>query len=122
MHMHFIMQIQDYQLQLMKVKQNEEERGGGAANARRWNGLRTIVEARAMLKTVFRSASQHKAQVSNGKINLRFVGELVSYMFGSQEDSRELKRLNGGCRQVCNMKLPCKGHGQEAAEHLHNLI
>lgn len=59
-----VLQINEYQLQLMKVRQSEEDKGGGAADARRWNGLRTIVEARAMLKTVFRSASQHKAQAS----------------------------------------------------------
>ena len=35
-----------------------------AGDARRWNGVRTVVQARALLKTVFRSASQHKAQAS----------------------------------------------------------
>lgn len=35
-----------------------------AADAKRWNGVRSVVQARALLKTLFRSASQHKAQVS----------------------------------------------------------
>ena len=47
----------------MKAKAEEENRGQGAADARRWNGLRTIVEARALLKTAFRCASTLKAQV-----------------------------------------------------------
>ena len=54
------------QLALVKEREEEERRGAGAADARRWNGLRTIVEARAMLKTVFRAASGHKAQVREG--------------------------------------------------------
>lgn len=33
------LQIQECQLALMKAKQSEEEKGGGAADARRWNGL-----------------------------------------------------------------------------------
>ena len=35
-----------------------------AADAKRWNGVRSVVQARALLKTLFRSASQHKAQAS----------------------------------------------------------
>jgi predicted secreted protein len=62
-----LLQILDTQAALMKA-QNEEE-GRGAANSnpaevRRWNGIRTIVEARSLLKTLFRSAAGHKAQVT----------------------------------------------------------
>jgi len=35
-----------------------------AADAKRWNGVRSVVQARALLKTLFRSASQPKAQAS----------------------------------------------------------
>lgn len=35
-----------------------------AADAKRWNGVRTLEQARGLLKTLFRSASQHKAQAS----------------------------------------------------------
>lgn len=35
-----------------------------AADAKRWNGVRSVVQARALLKSLFRSASQHKAQAS----------------------------------------------------------
>ena len=48
----------------MKAKSDEENKGGGAADARRWNGLRNVVESRALLKTAFRTASTLKAQVS----------------------------------------------------------
>lgn len=54
-------QIVELQQQLVRVRADEEARGGGAADARRWNQLRNVVEARTMLKTVFRSASAHKA-------------------------------------------------------------
>ena len=47
----------------MKAKSDEENKGGGAADARRWNGLRNVVESRALLKTAFRTASTLKAQV-----------------------------------------------------------
>ena len=47
----------------MKAKSDEENKGGGAADARRWNGLRNVVESRALLKTAFRTASTLKGQV-----------------------------------------------------------
>lgn len=59
----FLMQILLTQQQLMKAKSDEENKGGGAADARRWNGLRNVVESRALLKTAFRTASTLKAQV-----------------------------------------------------------
>lgn len=51
----------------MKAKSDEENKGGGAADARRWNGLRNVVESRALLKTAFRTASTLKAQVSRSQ-------------------------------------------------------
>ena len=53
----------------MKAKSDEENKGGGAADARRWNGLRNVVESRALLKTAFRTASTLKAQVQAVKLN-----------------------------------------------------
>ena len=38
----------------------EESRGGGAADVKRWNGLRTAIEARELLRTLFRIACDHK--------------------------------------------------------------
>lgn len=63
MHVCCAVQILLTQQQLMKAKSDEENKGGGAADARRWNGLRNVVESRALLKTAFRTASTLKAQV-----------------------------------------------------------
>ena len=57
-----VLQILEMQQSLLRAKAEEEQKGQGAADARRWNGLRSVVEARAMLKTVFRTASIHKSQ------------------------------------------------------------
>ena len=62
-------QILATQQQLMKAKSDEENKGGGAADARRWNGLRNVVESRALLKTAFRTASTLKGQVSTAVID-----------------------------------------------------
>ncbi len=63
MSVRLCLQILLTQQQLMKAKSDEENKGGGAADARRWNGLRNVVESRALLKTAFRTASTLKAQV-----------------------------------------------------------
>ena len=64
-------QIMETQAALTRAQAEEEGRAGTAAasnpaEARRWNGVRTIVEARSLLKTVFRAAAGHKAQVCGG--------------------------------------------------------
>lgn len=70
------LQILATQQQLMKAKSDEESKGGGAADARRWNGLRNVVESRALLKTAFRTASTLKAQVTN---NLYMISMLYKH-------------------------------------------
>lgn len=115
--------IQELTMQLVKVKQGEEERGGGAADARRaraggrkvlvqqilrwpwwccpgacrctttppcplhqlrrWTSVRSAPEARALLRTVFRSASQHKAQAYEAQLQL-----------GEALDDLEMARLH----------------------------
>ncbi len=51
---------------LLAAKAEEDARMGassdGAAAVRRWTGVRGAVEARALLKTLFRAASHYKAQ------------------------------------------------------------
>ena len=64
------------QQQLMKAKSDEENKGGGAADARRWNGLRNVVESRALLKTAFRTASTLKAQVLGSAPAMSTAGRL----------------------------------------------
>lgn len=53
-------QIQDLQLALEKVKADDEQRGQGANDVKRWNGIRNVVEARSLLLTLFKSACEHK--------------------------------------------------------------
>lgn len=58
-------QILETQQALVAAKAEDNSRGSGPAGAdvRRWTGLRNLVEARALLKTLFRSAAQLRAQV-----------------------------------------------------------
>ena len=57
-------QILETTAALMKAQSEEDAKGGNSANeARRWTGVRTIVEARSLLKSLFRAAAGHKAQV-----------------------------------------------------------
>ena len=60
------MQILETQQQLMRAKAEEDLKGQAAADAKRWNGLKTIVEARSLLKSVFKVAASQKAQVGGG--------------------------------------------------------
>lgn len=59
-------QILETTAALMKAQSEEDAKGGNGANeARRWTGVRTIVEARSLLKSLFRAAAGHKAQVQD---------------------------------------------------------
>lgn len=49
-----------------RARLEEEARGAGAADVRRWTGVRNIVESREMLRCLFRLAGDHKAQVAKG--------------------------------------------------------
>ena len=53
-------QIVELQAAWEKAKQEEENKGGGAADAKRWTGVRNAIEARELLRTVFRIACDHK--------------------------------------------------------------
>ncbi len=63
--MFVIAQILETQAALARAQAEEEGRAGvsNPAEVRRWTGLRTIVEARSLLKSLFRVAAGHKAQV-----------------------------------------------------------
>jgi hypothetical protein len=54
---------QELQNQWEVAKQEEESKGAGAADVRRWTGVRNIVEARELLRTLFKVASDAKSQV-----------------------------------------------------------
>lgn len=52
--------ISDLQAQWEAAKADEEGRGGGAVDARRWVGVRNVVESRDLLRTLFRLSSDMK--------------------------------------------------------------
>lgn len=54
---HVMQEIAQLQFAWEKAKSEEDTKGGAAGDAKRWNGIRAIMEARAMLKTVFKCAS-----------------------------------------------------------------
>lgn len=55
--------LQELQKQWERARNDEQSRGAGAADVRRWTGIRNIVEARELLRTLFVSACSQKAQV-----------------------------------------------------------
>lgn len=55
--------LQELQEQWERARAEEQCRGAGAADVRRWTGIRNIVEAREMLRTLFISACTQRAQV-----------------------------------------------------------
>jgi hypothetical protein len=57
---------QELQLQWERARHDEEGRGGGAADVKRWTGIRTVVEGRELLRTLFKVASDNKASVRGG--------------------------------------------------------
>ena len=54
------LQIKDLQSAWEAAKLEEENRGGGAADVKRWNGIRNVIESRELLRTLFRIACDHK--------------------------------------------------------------
>ncbi|GFR40655.1 hypothetical protein Agub_g1240 [Astrephomene gubernaculifera] len=54
-------QISDLQAQWERQKAEEESRGGGAMDVRRWAGLRNVVECRELLRTLFRLSVETKS-------------------------------------------------------------
>jgi kinesin family protein 4/21/27 len=73
-------QIQEVSLSLVKARAGEEERGGGAADARRWAGTAAPPDARALLTTVFRAASQYKAQAYEAALAVTELSEEVEML------------------------------------------
>lgn len=55
--------LQELQEQWERARNDEQSRGAGAADVKRWTGIRNIVEARELLRTLFVSACSQKAQV-----------------------------------------------------------
>lgn len=73
-------QIQEVQLALVQARVREEERGGGAADASRWSGVSESSEIRTMMTTLFRSASQYKAQAYEAQLALIEMSDEVEML------------------------------------------
>ena len=81
-----------------------------AGDARRWNGVRTVVQARALLKTVFRSASQHKAQASRaGKDQQQAAAAAAAAAANLSSPCLYKLALAGwrACLPACSSPSPC---------------
>jgi len=90
-------QIQEVQLALVQSRCREEERGGGAADNRRWASLPAPPEVHAVLTTVFRSASQYKAQSYEAQLALTELSEEVEMLLLRLEVA-EAERLEAAMR------------------------
>lgn len=55
--------LQELQEQWERARADEQSRGAGAADVKRWTGIRNIIEARELLRTLFMCACAQKAQV-----------------------------------------------------------
>ncbi|KAI8464754.1 MAG: hypothetical protein J3K34DRAFT_525930 [Monoraphidium minutum] len=62
--------IKELQAQWERARQEEESRGAGAADVRRWTGIRNVIEGRELLRTLFKVASDHKAAVNEAHMEL----------------------------------------------------
>eukprot|EP00884_Botryococcus_braunii_P003163 jgi/Botrbrau1/12848/Bobra.0045s0017.1 len=109
-------QILETQQALVAAKAEDTARGGGSAGAdvRRWTGLRNLVEARALLKTLFRSAAQLRAQVYETASELteaREESEVLRIRFEAAEQEVEAARQAAAAAQAAAMlahsKSPC---------------
>ncbi|GBF91684.1 kinesin family member heavy chain [Raphidocelis subcapitata] len=67
--------IKELQLQWERARQDEEGRGGGAADVKRWTGIRTVVEGRELLRTLFRVALDNKASLNEAHMELAKICE-----------------------------------------------
>ena len=73
-------QIQELQLQLMRMRAAEEERGEGAADPKRWDDVDSIEEARTSLTTLFMAASKYKTQAYESQSSLAELSEEVEML------------------------------------------
>lgn len=53
-------QVAELQAAWERQKAEEESRGGGAMDVRRWTGLRSVLESRELMRTLFRISVEAK--------------------------------------------------------------
>eukprot|EP00775_Hariotina_reticulata_P005026 gene5026-5268_t len=72
--------IKELQEQWERARAEEQSRGAGAADVKRWTGIRNIVEARELLRTLFVAASGQRAQVCESSMELAKLSETVDIL------------------------------------------
>lgn len=102
-------QIQEIQLSLMQMRASEEEKGQGAADPRRWEGISSIEDAQTSLVTLFVAASKYKTQAYEFQSSLTDLSEEVE-MLKLKLEVAEAERLEQSL-QIDQMR--------KAAESLH---
>lgn len=73
-------QIQEIQLSLMQIRSSEEERGEGAADPKRWEGITNLEDAHTSLVTLFVAASRYKTQAYEFQSSLSDLSEEVEML------------------------------------------
>ncbi|KAF8064520.1 KIN4A [Scenedesmus sp. PABB004] len=72
--------VKELQEQWERARSDEQSRGAGAADVKRWTGIRNIVEARELLRTLFLCACAQKAQVCEGAMELAKLQEAADIL------------------------------------------
>lgn len=72
--------MQELQEQWERARSEEQSRGTGAADVRRWTGIRNIIEARELLRTLFVAACGQRAQVCEGQMELAKLQEAADIL------------------------------------------
>ncbi|EFJ41236.1 Kif4 type kinesin [Volvox carteri f. nagariensis] len=90
-------QITELQADWERQKAEEESRGGGALDPRRWTGLRTVAECRELLRTLFRMSVESKTLSNELTVDMvRYMEEvdvLRVQLDGAQKKSAQYRKL-----------------------------
>lgn len=98
---------QELQEQWERARADEQSRGAGAADVKRWTGIRNTVEARELLRTLFVAASSQRAQVTastgaRGRLAMQVAGGI------SHVESRSwLKNVSSSAATLHQEGLTC---------------
>ncbi|GAX80469.1 hypothetical protein CEUSTIGMA_g7908.t1 [Chlamydomonas eustigma] len=86
---HHNVQIKELQAAWEAAKVEEESRGGGAVDAKRWNGVRNATEAKELLRSLFRVACDHKALANDVQMDLTRLQEEQGLLFVQLDAARK---------------------------------
>ncbi|KAL6746535.1 hypothetical protein V8C86DRAFT_2939694 [Haematococcus lacustris] len=119
-------QIMELQRLWESSKSDEESKGGGAADVRRWSGIRSIVEARDLLRTIFRIASDQRSlgnDLQLDVVRLAEEAELLRVQLDAARKEAEAQRKRTAAIEATAATvmstpfMPQCGGGAAAAAH-----